>query len=623
MFSTMLCLALTLGLQIETRAQADLPGGLAAEARGADQTSPLGARQQRIKRLLNDLESKFTELATKLSEEQPEQAEKLEEAFKQSKDLLLMQRMDEITALLDSAKLESATDEQGNVIGDLKDLIDLLLYEESEYERLQREIKQLEQWKEALDGLIDDERELQEESDSLADPEKALADLEAQIEKTKDLIEQQNAMLESTAKHDGSDVDAMDELADEQADLRQQTEALAEELGSEEESGKNESAQQQASKSLGKASKSQGKAEEQLAQGKPQEAGSSEEKALEDLNDALKALEEEKARLQQRNAEETAKELAQQQSETASETEQLGDEMAEAGEPQDGESSPAENVQNAQQQMKQAAQQLGQNQSGQASKNQEQAIEELNKAREEIERQLNELRDQAQQEQIAKLEEVFKKMLERQRTVTGGTREIDERRGGEEKRLRRADRIELRQWAKEERALEEDAKAAEQLLVDDGTSVVFRDIVGYLQLEIGSVSELMEKQQTGRLVRQSHAEIESTLEELVAALENSGAGLGQQQQQGQQQQGGQQQQRQSLFPPLAEIKLLKFTQERINRQTKAIEIARGEAAPEVEAILNTRYQDAAKMQDQLTNMTRQLAAQMRPSTTQEDPNAID
>ena len=74
-----------------------------------------------------------------------------------------MQRMDQITALLDAAKLQSATDEQGQVVGDLKALIDLLLYEESEYERLQREIEQLEKWKESLEGLIKQEAELQEE----------------------------------------------------------------------------------------------------------------------------------------------------------------------------------------------------------------------------------------------------------------------------------------------------------------------------------------------------------------------------------------------------------------------------------------------------------------------------
>ena len=39
--------------------------------------SALGVRQQRVKRLMLDLERKFSELASKLEAEQPEQAQKL------------------------------------------------------------------------------------------------------------------------------------------------------------------------------------------------------------------------------------------------------------------------------------------------------------------------------------------------------------------------------------------------------------------------------------------------------------------------------------------------------------------------------------------------------------------
>ena len=175
--------------------------------------------------------------------------------------------------------------------------------------------------------------------------------------------------------------------------------------------------------------------------------------------------------------------------------------------------------------------------------------------------------------------------------------------------------------------MEEDAKTAEALLVDDGTSVVFRDIVGYLQQEIGNVAALMERQQTGRLVQQSHYEIEATLSELVAALENSGAGQGQPQPPQDPQQGGGPPPRENLFPPLAELKLLKLTQERINRQTVALERARaqapGEGQEDVADILKESFEGAAKMQDKLTIMTRQVASQLQPTMTQEDLDAID
>ncbi len=604
----------------------DLPGGLDAEAQGADRTSPLGVRQQRVKRMLTDLESKFAELAEELAAEQPEQAEKLKEAFQQSKELLLMQRMDEITKLLDRTKFESATDEQNDIITDLKGLIDLLLYEEDPFEKLQREIEQLEAWKKALDNLIQEETELKEESEILADPEAAKEDLDAKIAKAKDLVKAQEKLLEETEKHDGSDVDGLDALADQQATLREETAKLADALKPSQEGEAKPSAndaQSKASESLNQATGKQREAVNELANAKPKPAADSEKEAIEKLKEAVKSLEAERERLEQMSPENAA-ELAEKQSETAGETGELAEEMNEAqdgSEQKPGESSPGENVQNAQQQMNQASEQLAQDQSGQASKNQEQALEELEKARQEVERQLNEKRDEAQQEQIARLQEVFTKMLEKQRLITQGTKTLAEKRGGDDQPLRRRDRITLRELAKGERTLEDDAKEAEALLVEDGTSIVFRDIVGYLQTEIAHVAELMEKRQTGTVVQSAHIEIEMTLQELITALENSGAGQPQQGGQ-QQQQGGGQQQRQSLFPPIAELKLLKFTQERINRRTSTLERARA-ANEEIADTVGKQFEDVAGMQNKLTNMARQLAAKLQPTMTADDPDAID
>ena len=43
----------------------------------------------------------------------------------------------------------------------------------------------------------------------------------------------------------------------------------------------------------------------------------------------------------------------------------------------------------------------------------------------------------------------------------------------------------------------------------------------------------------------------------------------------------------------------------------------------MEELLEDRFRGAAEMQENLTNMTRQLAAQIQPTRTEEDPNAID
>ena len=69
-----------------------------------------------------ELEIQFSELARMLQKDHPEQAEKLVDAFKSSKEMLLEKRMDEITELLDLSKLDSAGEEQKKTIDDVKSL---------------------------------------------------------------------------------------------------------------------------------------------------------------------------------------------------------------------------------------------------------------------------------------------------------------------------------------------------------------------------------------------------------------------------------------------------------------------------------------------------------------------
>ncbi|HAA86617.1 MAG TPA: hypothetical protein DCE22_00080, partial [Verrucomicrobiales bacterium] len=119
--------------------QRNLPSGL--QGGEGIKKSPLGVRQQRIKRMIVELEAQFSELARALQKENPEQAEKLVEAFKSSKEMLLEKRMDEITELLDLSKLDSAGEEQKKTIEDVKSLIEFLLKDDEESDRIKEEIK--------------------------------------------------------------------------------------------------------------------------------------------------------------------------------------------------------------------------------------------------------------------------------------------------------------------------------------------------------------------------------------------------------------------------------------------------------------------------------------------------
>ena len=180
-----------------TFAQDEAVAGTDEKANG-NGDSALGVRQQRVKRLMLDLERKFSELASKLEAEQPDQAKKLTEAFQRSKELLMQQRMDEITGLLNSQKLESASDGQSEIVGDIKNLISILLEEEDELEKMKQKIKDLEEMKQRLEDIIEKEMELKEDSATIADKEGKLDQLDAQIRQAEDLVKKQEALKEKT-----------------------------------------------------------------------------------------------------------------------------------------------------------------------------------------------------------------------------------------------------------------------------------------------------------------------------------------------------------------------------------------------------------------------------------------
>ncbi len=87
-------------------------------------TTPLGVRQARVERMVEDLERKFNQLAQALAKAEPERAQKLADALKQAQALGIKGRMAAITRLLDQQQLDPAKAEESKILGDLKDLLD-------------------------------------------------------------------------------------------------------------------------------------------------------------------------------------------------------------------------------------------------------------------------------------------------------------------------------------------------------------------------------------------------------------------------------------------------------------------------------------------------------------------
>ena len=125
-----------------------IPGSTPA-AQDAKRISAVGAQQQRVQKMMRDLEEKFARLANMLKKTEPEKAARLLKALNQTKQSLIRHRMKQITDQLNDENFDKATDEQKQVVADLVRLIDLLQEKNELDEKLER-IKELEEWKDQV-----------------------------------------------------------------------------------------------------------------------------------------------------------------------------------------------------------------------------------------------------------------------------------------------------------------------------------------------------------------------------------------------------------------------------------------------------------------------------------------
>ncbi|MEZ5303281.1 MAG: hypothetical protein R3F11_21960 [Verrucomicrobiales bacterium] len=450
----------------------DDPAPEAAEANAAaDQASPLGVRQERVRRMLGDLEKALTELSRKLEAEEPDQAARLRTAFQKAKEYLLGSRMEEIAALLNASALESATAEQKEISGDIESLIELLLRDETEAEKRQRELEQLQKWNEAIKELIDREMDLMEDTQIAADPEAAAMVLEAMAKKADDLIKKQEALKQAAEQAKGNP-EAAEALADEQAELRAETEEFAEEL---QQAADQAPMMGKAASAAQSATEEQKDAERALGAAQPQEAQKPQQKAIDDLKEASESLKNEAEKAREKQAAEEQEKLAGEQGEAQ---QQAGDVAKEMAESSAAEQTPGaqQAMEGAQQSMQSAQQSLQQGQPQAAPPKQQESIEQMQQAQEEIEQRIQELQEEQRQDMLAKYLEIFRGMLERQQQMTAETKETDAKRDAEGN-LPRRDRVGLRNLAKGESSLKDETAKAEADLMSDPAGIVFGEVV--------------------------------------------------------------------------------------------------------------------------------------------------
>ncbi len=643
-------------------------------------TTPLGVRQQRVERMMEELERKFRTLRQSIEKNEPDRAKRLEETYNKAKELLIQQRMGDITKLLDQARLDTATDGQKAILADIRTLLEILLDEKSDREKAREEFERLSQWKKEIENLINQERGEKRESDKVANKEQTLADIQARIQALERAIAAQKEVIAATEAARADGIQGLGKIAPQQADARQKAESIANQIAKEAgdekgpfepksaegatpsaaakpgegkpgegkpgegkpgegQPGEGQPAEgaspqpppaapnrpaEPGEKPLKQAVENQKAAEENLQEGKGKAAQQDEQTALGNLERALAELKREQSRIASLPPEAFEK-MAKKQDDIGNQTAKLEQKMQEAsqggqsgggqsgegggGKPQPGQ----QKVAKAQKSMQQASGGLRKQDPNDASRQQGKAIKELEEALQEIEERLAQLREETQLEKLARLEARFREMLSMQQRITAQTAVFDKKRQESGGNLARPDRLAVGVLGGDESRMEAvldamtkqvrlpmglagHAQQALDLIIDDGTSVVFPDVVEQLRDDLIGVGKLLtEHARTDQYTQTLQKEIETTLEELIEALqqaqsqkEGGGGGGG----------GGEP----PLLPNSAELKLLRSAQLRVNRRTSAIEAARPKEGG-LDESLKGEAQTIATRQAEIAEMT--------------------
>ena len=199
-----------------------------------------------------------------------------------------------------------------------------------------------------------------------------------------------------------------------------------------------------------------------------------------------------------------------------------------------------------------------------ASKHQDEAIRQLLEAKDKLEEILRQLREEEKSLTLASLESRFRKMLGLQLLVYQETVQLGAK--GKENEPNLGPRS--RQLARQEEEIVQEIDKAVILLREEGSSVAFPEAVEAIREDMGSIVGLLDQSKVGELTQTVEQGVIEALEEMIDAMQKE---MQKQEDEKQQKQDGQQQggeQEDPLVDAIAELKMLRSLQLRINRSTK-------------------------------------------------------
>ncbi|MCP4858711.1 MAG: hypothetical protein GY903_29900 [Fuerstiella sp.] len=263
-------------------------------------------------------------------------------------------------------------------------------------------------------------------------------------------------------------------------------------------------------------------------------------------------------------------------------------------------------METARQLMQEALDQLQEQQREKAVDKQDSAIAELQKAANELEEMLRQLREEEKEMILAALEARFQRMLALQTLIHEGTLDLSAT-----PREQWADNaVSLcRDLSQQQADLTQECRQTTGLLREDGTSVSILVAVEDIEFDMGSVAARLQETKVGAFTQSMQTDVIEGLKELIEATQREMEDMKSEERQ-QQQQQAKSQKKPPLVQLMAEIRVLRSLQLRVNRRTRQIHELSQDASADDHEDLSPDLRELAVRQDRLRESAAELAKRM-------------
>jgi tetratricopeptide (TPR) repeat protein len=543
----------------------------------------LSVEQARLADRYTRLEAVLSRLAELSANTDPRRARLLREAIAKSREQDINHRFDSIVKLLEQERLSAASDRQTDLEQELSELLTLLLKADRD-QQLASQRQQVKKYLQEVGKLIRKQKGINARTEGGDDP--------------KHLSKEQGDVAEETGKlggnireteHRETDVKPKDGKDAKSSDTAPKDGAPKDGARKDDKQGKPSDGKPAEGKPSdgndSKGSPSAGKPSE----GKPSDGKPSDGKP----SDGKRSDSDGKQSPQQ----------GQPGSSPPSEGQSSGESEPQPQQPQAPADRAADRLKAAQEQMERAKKKLDDAEREGATADQRKALDELEQAKAELERILRQLREEEMERTLTLLAARFRKMLDAQQRVYDSTVRLDKvpkaQRGHDEE-------IESARLSREEQAIATDADRALVLLKEEGSSVAFPETISLMREDMQKVVERLAEVKTGEFTQGLEQDIIEALEETIAALQQAIKDLDKKRTPPGQSPAAGQQPDPPLVDKIAELKMIRSLQMRINRRTqrygKLIEGEQAEAPEIIQALseLAERQQRVFQATDDLS-----------------------